>query len=407
MNADNDRQIRAWLDARDPGAPPARLREATAAVSYGTRGWRFPGLDYMPVRVFGRSWSLRPLAVLLVVLALAAAIVGAGLLYRWLQFPPRGLIAYTVSLSETGSSGIRLIAADGSGARQITASVPNLFEHAPRWSPDGRTLAFVRLSDLNAFGSCIGAGSIVLYDVETGSERVLVPRLRTIQEVGWSPAGDKVAFVGPSVGCSDTAELGVVDVASGALTRTSLENALWMLRWDGDSVSAVRVPTIDGPAVEVLPTDLPSNDGRFVATVSGPGRAMDVALGVLDRAAGRMIDLGAGGSPSWAPDGSSMAFVQFTGAPSEFGLTFRDRLAIATTGTWQVRTLADVTVLDESNPSLVRLPRLAWTRDGSAVYWMDMTGGHVLEVATGRVVDLPKDLNGCDDLQWQPTPRAD
>ena len=98
---------------------------------------------------------------------------------------------------------------------------------------------------------------------------------------------------------------------------------------------------------------------------------------------------------------------QFTASPSEFGLNFRDRLAVATAGTWQVRTLADVMVLDDpGSPSLVRLPTLAWTRDGRDVYWMDMSGGHVVEVETGRAVDLPAALNGCDDLQWQPTPEA-
>jgi sugar lactone lactonase YvrE len=151
--------------------------------------------------------------------------------------------------------------------------------------------------------------------------------------------------------------------------------------------------------------DAPSSDGRYVATVSGPGRPLDETLRVEEGATDAIVDLGAGGSPAWAPDGSSMAFIQFTRSRSEYGLNFRDRLAIATAGTWQVRTLADVMVLDDpGSTNAERLPRLAWTSDGRAVYWVDIQGGHIVEIATGRTFDLPTAVNGCDDLQWQPIP---
>ncbi|MBI2781770.1 MAG: sigma-70 family RNA polymerase sigma factor [Chloroflexi bacterium] len=50
------------------------------------------------------------------------------------------------------------------------------------------------------------------------------------------------------------------------------------------------------------------------------------------------------------------------------------------------------------------LPRIWWTQRGTAIYWLDGRGGHIVEVASGRTVDLPAAVIGCDDLQRQPLP---
>ena len=121
----NDERLRGWLDARDPGDAPASLRDAAIRVPYETRMPAFPALDAEIGRLFGPARWVRPALALLVILALLAAAVGAARLQPWRPFPPRGLIAFTGLLGPSGTSGIRVVAADGSGERTVTPLQPN------------------------------------------------------------------------------------------------------------------------------------------------------------------------------------------------------------------------------------------------------------------------------------------
>jgi dipeptidyl aminopeptidase/acylaminoacyl peptidase len=405
MAPDQERLVRRWLETREPGDAPSRLRTAVAEVPFVQRGSRFPFLEGPPIRLPLVHVSLRPVVLGVLVLAALLALIGAGYLVLRPPFPPRGLIAYVTSLQSTGSSGIRLVAADGSETRAVTKDTPNVFEHSPRWSTDGKTLLFARNTELDPFGSCPGVGSIVLYDVATAAERVIATGLQPIDTVEWSPSGDRVAYLYPPAGCGAPAELGVVDVATGKITTTLLGEGIWQVRWAGDSVAPARtvesVPALPGQPVP--PSVVPSADGRYVATFALPGRAVTSHLTVGPGSASAGVDLGAGGAPSWSPDGSALAFIGFAAGSSEDGVNFRDRLAIATAGTWQVRTLADVMDPDVVDPlGVAPLPRLLWTPDGRSVYWIDTSGAHVVDVASSTVADIPGLTLACDDLQWQP-----
>ena len=392
MNAEQERLIRSWLDARDPGDAPARLRAAAADVPYRSRRSIFPAFDAAMARILP-TWAVaRPVLLLIVGLSLAAAIVGAALVLRSQPLPPRGLIAYTAPLGPAGATGIRLVAADGSGGRQITAAVSNIFEHAPRWSADGRTLLFARTTDLDPLAACGGVGSIVLYDMATGTERVVASGLRPLQQVEWSPSGDRVAFVHPPAGCGIPAELGVVDLASGRISTSPLQESgiAWKLRWVAGVPSA--------SAVDLFTGDVPSQDGRFKADCGGLRRDPTHRLQVSDRQTGTDVDLGPGLAGAWSPDDTALAFIQ-PASPVAYGdLAFQDRLAIAVVGTWEVRILSDI------ETTQLAVPTLRWTADGAAIYWIDSRGGHVVDVASGHAADLPAKVNGSADLQWQPVP---
>jgi Tol biopolymer transport system component len=149
-----------------------------------------------------------------------------------------------------------------------------------------------------------------------------------------------------------------------------------------------------------------SANGAFVATPSVAGRDLKGRLTVTQSAGGPGVDLGPGGAPSWSPDGSALAFIQFVEGRQDFGNNFHDRLVVASAATLQVRVLADVMDPDVSDPSGVPLLfQPQWTPDGGAVYWLDAVGAHVVDVASGTVADIPALAIGCDDLQWQPIPR--
>ena len=83
------------------------------------------------------------------------------------------------------ASAIYVVATDGGEPRQLTAGEKR--DSAPRWSPDGRTLAFV--SDRS------GAPQVYLLDTQGGEARQLTSLERGASSPVWSPDGTKIAFL--------------------------------------------------------------------------------------------------------------------------------------------------------------------------------------------------------------------
>lgn len=84
---------------------------------------------------------------------------------------------------ETNWWDLRMVAADGSGDAPLVTRAYST-ERFPRWSPDGRQLAYV------AFANSVGFGRGVLHllDVETGEDRELLRNIGL--PVAWSPDGE-------------------------------------------------------------------------------------------------------------------------------------------------------------------------------------------------------------------------
>lgn len=409
MNTNHEPRLRAWLAARDPGDAPASLRAAAARVPYETRRPAFPALDAAITRSFGPARWVRLVLVLLVVLALLAAAAGAALVQPWRPFPPRGLVAFTARIAAAGSTGISLIEANGTGLHQVSALEVNVFDHSPRWSRDGRTLLFARTTKLDPLGACGGIGSVVLYDVAAGTERVVATGLRPIDAIEWSPAGDRAAYLYPPPGCGAPAELGVVDLATGRVTTSPVTTdpvvaGTWQVRWTGDEASAVLAAQVSQVGRDFTTrVDVASHDGGSLVRYawSTPQRipTLEVVAGVGDAP----VALGTGGMPAWSPDDTAIAFIRPGGSagPNLIDL-LRHRLSVVSVGTWETRFLADV-LLPDALP-LTDLPTLSWTSDGGALYWTDGNGTHVVDVVTGRAAVLAGIPADCDDLQWQPLP---
>jgi TolB protein len=129
-------------------------------------------------------------------------------------------------------------AIDGRDARQLTET--SAAELMPAWSPDGRTIAFLRVQ--GSYGA-LGLMSLWTIDVASGTERKLsdVPG-GSVVAMDWSPRGDQIAY-------SCGGDVCVVDVGSGTprritSTSTASENSV---SWSSDGRTLLVSVDPDGP----------------------------------------------------------------------------------------------------------------------------------------------------------------
>ena len=181
---------------------------------------------------------------------------------------------------------------DGRDRRAITSGRHEC-DFAPRWSPDGRRVAFTRhpRNDPRV--------EVVVREVMTGKETV-VPRWA--EGPSWSPGGRLLAFQVP------------LTTGSGGRV-TNGPTALWVVRPDGSKLRRV----VEDAALNFTETDIPVGgfwswmpDGRrllftegALAWAGGPAR-----VAVVEIASGVMTLLGEGEQPAASPDGRRIAFVR-------------------------------------------------------------------------------------------------
>ena len=83
MNIGPERRLLGWLEERDPGVPPARLRAAVAEIPYTVKPNAWPVLDGVLVRLVGPWTTARGAALLFIILAALVAVVGAIVYRPW------------------------------------------------------------------------------------------------------------------------------------------------------------------------------------------------------------------------------------------------------------------------------------------------------------------------------------
>ena len=414
---EQERLLRDWLTGRDPGAAPARLRTAVAQVPQLQRTPIMNTLDELKARFRWVSPATRLVVLAGVLLALALTIIAGALLHPTPPFPPPGLIAYA-------GYGIHVTAADGSSDRALTQGG---HEKAPRWSPDGRSILFIRFVPLpegEMTPECGEQTSIVVHDLDLGTERVLATEPIVIS-AEWSPRGDKIAFFGygggvGQMGSCELAGSGVIDVASGRVSTSDAGIGAYAMSWSGDSLAFSYPDHLGLVAASALNAhaaieSILTFEAAHGATLSPatpyatlwavPDEQLDVSkpVEIVDLSDGSRIDLGPGIGGWWSPDGSAVAFVR-PGRPDDVPGRVREEIAVTVGAERRLRKIGEFIVPGDSVMQPRRLGPMYWTTDGRAIYWLDDTGGHVVDVATGRTADLPLNFHVSDDLQWQPVP---
>lgn len=245
--------------------------------------------------------------------------------------PDGGWVAYTVSTADTvrdrRDRDVWMTSWDGSRSVRLTSSPDQ--EHAPRWSPDGRYLAF-----LSSRQDEHDADQLWLLD-RTGGEAQRVTDLPGgISEYAWAPDGRRLALI-----VSDP-PADSLPVAGDSTERRPKPIVVdrFVFKYDGEGflgasrdhlyvfdLASRRAELVTpGPYDETMPSWSP--DGRRIAFVSRRRPEFDRSdnwdLYVVEARAGaepRQVTTFQGAdldpewgsrAPSWSPDGKLLAYVQ-------------------------------------------------------------------------------------------------
>jgi Tol biopolymer transport system component len=96
-------------------------------------------------------------------------------------------------LGQDFGSDLYVVGIDGNGLVNLTASPPFSSNVRPRWSPDGRVIAYT-CSDVNRSGTI---GDICTIPSEGGPRTNLTNHLEFYSDFGWSPDGSRLVFARP------------------------------------------------------------------------------------------------------------------------------------------------------------------------------------------------------------------
>jgi eukaryotic-like serine/threonine-protein kinase len=121
------------------------------------------------------------------------------------------------------------------GREKVQLSYPPLFAGMPRWSPDGKQIAFGDYS--------VGKPArIYLVSAEGGSPQQLLPEHPEPQrDPNWSPAGDKIVFNGARA--DNDSAIRVLDLITHQLSTLPGSRGLYAARWSPDGRYIVAMPS--------------------------------------------------------------------------------------------------------------------------------------------------------------------
>ena len=232
-------------------------------------------------------------------------------------------------------------------------------ESGPRWSPDGKTIAFTAKRGDNEFAQ------IYLLPADGGEARQLTTHGSGVSELTWAPDGSAIYFKAADAKTAD--EKARDDVY--AYDENYKQTHVWTV-----TIASKAEARITAGDFSVTDYDL-SEDGRRMAFL----RAPTPLLGDGDR--GEVWTADADGThavqltqntvqesaPAISPDNASVLF--FSGSNATFETYYNGRLFVAPAGGGAARV-----VVGEREP--IAVDRAFWSKDGTSIYFFANLGVH-------------------------------
>jgi TolB protein len=221
------------------------------------------------------------LGIFVLVLAFATSALASAQAGGERAYARNGEIVFSSIRVKNGNFDLYRMRADGSRLRRITSGAA--FERYPKWSPDGRLIAYVS-NRTNPRSE----RSYELYLLRSPALRRLTSDRWIDDQISWSPDGARIVF-SSNRGFGQFG-LWVMNANGTGFRRLTSNGAVPAWSPDGRTIAFVRTT---GPADEIWLMDA---DGRNQRRLTVPPRSTNV--------------YGKDSMPEWSPSGKELAFVR-------------------------------------------------------------------------------------------------
>jgi len=282
------------------------------------------------------------------------------------ELSPDGREAVFVRSDADWKSGKRIshiwrVGLSGGQPRQITNGTDN--ETGPRWSPDGKTIAFIARRGDDEFEQ------IYLLSTDGGEARRLTAHGSKVSDISWAPDGSALYFIAPDVKTVDEKARDRVKDDVYAYDENYKQTHLWKVTVATKSETAITSGDYSITNYEL------SEDGRKLAVHRAPtpllGSGDDSEVWAMNADGSGAVQLTKNrvqeNNAEVSPDGSQVLFV--SGANAKFENYYNGRLFIVPASGGASRVL-----IGESEPYAV--DRAFWSKDGKSIYFLANLGVH-------------------------------